>query len=223
MISWLSSLFFGSSRKVSLSSIIADAIENLQLVLDGNNETLLQVLSETESTESQAGIEVAFDKLNDTMRYLLRADQGRENFSHIRGALMSFDLTKRFSDHLLRGNSLGEAIRCYKSEILQNLSYNLRKRKREDLEFKEMDQELIHRYLHGLYTTPENNKKNKIDQNEGSCKRRRIFVESPRHIENGSAAHFNDHYGKRKTKVCSKFLNGKCRRGESCYYIHESN
>ena len=111
MISWLSSLFFGSSRKVSLSSIIADAIENLQLVLDGNNETLLQVLSETESTESQAGIELAFDKLNDTMRYLLRADQGRENFSHIRGALMSFDLTKRFSDHLLRGNSLGEAIR----------------------------------------------------------------------------------------------------------------
>ena len=45
------------------------------MVLDKNNETLLQVLCETESTESREGIEVAFEKLNDTMRYLLRVDQ----------------------------------------------------------------------------------------------------------------------------------------------------
>ena len=203
-----------------MSSIIADAIENVQLVLDGSNETLLQVLCETESTESQAGIEIAFDKLNDTMRYLLRVDQGREHFSHIRGALMSFDLTKRFTDHLLRGSSLGEAIRGYKTEILQNVSYNLRKRKREDLEFKETDQELIHRYLDGLCTTPEKKKRNKVDHNQGSCKRRRILAESPRHIENGSAAYVNDHCGS-KAKVCSKFVNGNCRRGNSCYYKHE--
>ena len=134
---------------------------------------------------------------------------------------MSFDLTKRFTDHLLRGSSLGEAIRGYKTEILQNVSYNLRKRKREDLEFKETDQELIRRYLDGLCTTPEKKKRNKVDQNEGSCKRTRILVEPPTHNENGSAAYVNDHCGKRKAKVCSKFLNGNCRRGNSCYYNHE--
>ena len=80
MISWLDSFFFRSSIKVNSSSIVADAIEKVQLVLEKNNGTLLQVLCETESTESREGIEVAFEKLNDTMRYLLRLIKGENTF-----------------------------------------------------------------------------------------------------------------------------------------------
>ena len=141
------------------------------MVLDKNNETLLQVLCETESTESREGIEVSFEKLNDTMRYLLRVDQRREYFSHVCSALMNFELSEKFIDHLLRANSLREAMRSYKSDILQNISFNLRKRKREDLEFKEMDQELIDRYLHNFWSTPEKKqirlRKTKIVANVG--------------------------------------------------------
>ena len=153
------------------------------------------------------------------MRYLHRIDHGREQLSHIRSALLKFDLSKKFVDHLLKANGLDEAILTYKSDVLQKLSYALRKRKREDIEFRIQDNDLIDRYLHDFCSTPERTGLKVNEKEKESFKRKKIAENSPLRNKNTSSMH-NERYRRKGTQVCSNFESGKCRRGKSCHYSH---
>ena len=179
------------------------AYDKLKFKLDRDKETLRRVFLETESAESPSEIKQGFDKVNDYMRWFLRLPKGRDFFKTVRIALETIGTTKKFSANLQKAGSLEEAIIDYKTELLQELSFQLRKREIEDIKNQKQDQDLINFYFPKLIQG-ESRKESKVDETPSeNRKRKRVTDEN-----------------EERKKVCHSYQRRKCHRGDKCYYKH---
>ena len=80
---------------------------------------------EIECAESRRGVEIGFTKLNKYWRFLLRVQPATESYGTVRAAVENLKTSEKFTAHLKRSSSLEEALKRWKTQVVQELSFKI--------------------------------------------------------------------------------------------------
>ena len=224
MFSWVwENLLSDNHAREKIGETVKDAIGKMQLALQIDKKILRCVFFEIESAQTRRGLEVGFKRLNYYLRYLLRVQPATESYGTVRAALETFTTSARFAAHLKMSFSLEEALIRYKTDVVQDLSFQIRKYCEEEDKRNKLDRELLDRYLPETSITMEKEKngKEKQKQYQARSKRKRSLENS--HIDRNTGkkkARPSDDIETRRKKVCIYYPQGKCKRGQACKFEH---
>ena len=122
--------------KVRVEQMVSDSMEKLFLLLSKDGHTLKKVFLEVEDAQDESGLLIAFNKINNYFRYLLRVEPPDESYSAVRTALENYETSTKFSCYLKSSSSLEDALHAYKKHVVIALASHLRKTQQEA--FKEV-------------------------------------------------------------------------------------
>ena len=208
--------------KIEVVHIVSEAMEKMHLLLSEDTRTLKCIFQEIEKAEDPNELQVAFTKIDNYFRYLLRIEPHQENYSAVRTALVNLETSAKFSSYLKSASSLDDTLYRYKTDVLQTLSCHRRKSQEEDALRSNLNKELIHRYFPQLTFTTELKEpiKVKTSPERPSFKRRRSEGNSSSYIPSRPRARDTDHDQLRRKNVCTDFQDRKCHQGKGCRFKH---
>ena len=211
-----------TETNIEVKQIISDAIEKLQLILSKENTTLKCIFREVENAQDPIELLDAFDKINSHFRYLLRVEPSYDTYEAVRTALENFDTSTRFISHMKSALSLEDALYRYKRDVVQTLSFHLKKSKEEDTHRRNLDIELVKLYFPQATCSKE--KETTIKEirspDRKSYKRIRTREDSSSDEYRSRGGRYADHVKVRRKNLCFDFENGKCNRGKKCKFSH---
>ena len=212
----------GNHANVSNGKSIKDAMEKMKLALYIDKKTLRFVFFETECAETRRGVEIGFENVNHYLRFLLRVQPANERYGTVCGELETVKTSEKFTAHLKRSSSLEEALQSWKTDVVQDLSFQIEKYREEDRNRNKWDRELLQRYLPetSLAMEREVNDEEIQKQYRKSSKRSTRMEDSESYTKTKKKARQSNHVGIRREKVCIHYKEGKCKRGQSCKYEH---
>ena len=219
---WVWQIFSSdNSANVNTDQNMKDAIKKTQLALFNSKKTLSCVLMEIECAQSRKDLEIGFKKINNYLRYLLRVQPATENYGGVRAALGQIVTSEKFSSHLQRSSSLEEALISWKTDVVQNLSFEIQKYYERDMTRDKLDRELMQRYLPEVSLTKEEESSDNIkSQYWRSSKRRKRMSDSDNDWNSRKKSRHENHSRDWRKNICVDFQAGKCRRGKSCRFEH---
>ena len=209
--------------KLEAVQIVSEAMEKMHLLLSEDKRTLKFIFQEIEKAEDPHELQVAFAKIDNYFRYLLRVEPHQENYRRdVRTALGNLETSAKFSSYLKSASSLEDTLYRYKTDVLQTLSCHLRKSQEEDILRSNLNKELLQRYFPQLTFTTELKEpiKEKISPERPSFKRRRSEGNSSSYIPSRPRARDTDHDQLRRKNVCIDFQDRRCHRGKGCRFKH---
>ena len=222
MLTWLGKLLYSrNNRNLDVQQILSQAKNKLQLLLSKDEVTLKSIFLEIEHAEDGKRLMIAFAKINNYLRFLLRVEPANETYGAVRTALENLETSVKFSSHMKRALSLEDALNRYKTDVVQTLSSHLIKSQEEDIRRGNFDRELIRRYL----PQPTSNTKLQEETKENSLPSRQIAKrrKSERDyypVKQTRSKIYTDHERLRRKNVCISFLHRKCNRGKACKFKH---
>ena len=210
------------ASKVRVEQMVSDAMEKLLLLLSKDGHTLKCVFLEVEDAQDERGLLIAFNKINNYFRYLLRVEPPDESYSAVRTALENYETSTKFSCYLKSSSSLEDALHAYKKHVVIALASHLKKTQLEDIQRGNFDRELIQRYFPEPASTMEQEKiKEKISPDGNGHKRRRSIADySGRPHSRSRGLRSTEHDELRRKNVCIHFQHRKCSRGKDCRFKH---
>ena len=126
---------------------IALALQEVTQLMALTNDSLYGICMEAEGSTNRGDLKVAFKRFNGVMRIFLGAAPGASYDLLTREAIESVRLSSRLSNHLGTAASVRDAIRDYKTGILQGLAVSIRRREARERHDDELDDELFSRFL----------------------------------------------------------------------------
>ena len=222
MLDWLLQNFLPRNHaKVSIDKTVKHAIDKMQLALEIDQKTLSSVFFETECAQSRRGVNIGFQRLNHYLRFLLRVQPATESYRTVRAALETFKTSAKFTAHLQRSFSLEEALRCWKTDVVQELSFQIQKYCEEEQKRSIFDRELLQRYLPETSLTREKGKNNETQKHyQKKSYKRRGIENSDTDRKTEKKARHSYHVQMKRKKVCIQYQEGKCQRGQACWFKH---
>lgn len=223
MLDWFWHKFHSDNHAdVSIGKRVKDAIDKMHFALYNDTQTLTCIFFEIECAESRREIEIGFTKLNKYLRFLLRVQPARESYGTVRAAVENLKTSEKFTAHLKRSSSLEEALKRWKTEVVQELSFQIQNYSEEERNRTKFDRELLQHYLPEISLTNERKVKyQKIQKQYQKRSRRSRRVEDTYiHKKAEKKARTAGHDQILPKRVCIHFKEGKCKRGQACRFQH---
>ena len=223
MLDWFWHNFHSDKHAdVSIGKRVKDAINKMQIALYIDRETLTCIFFEIECAESRRGVEIGFTKLNKYLRFLLRVQPATESYGTVRAAVENLKTSEKFTAHLKRSSSLEEALKRWKTQVVQELSFKIQNYCEEERNRNKFDRELLQHYLPETSLANEREVKyqNLEKQYQKRSKRSRGVEDSGIHRKTEKKTRTADRDQVRPKKVCIYFKEGKCKRGQACRFQH---
>ena len=101
MLTWLGQLLYSrNNRNLDVQQILSQAKNKLQLLLSKDEVTLKSIFLEIEHAEDGKRLMIAFAKINNYLRFLLRVEPANETYGAVRTALENLETSVKFSSHM---------------------------------------------------------------------------------------------------------------------------
>ena len=108
--------------RIPIAGVIADAVKEVQRLLEATNDSLLAICTSIEGATTQDELKVAFTRLDKIVRIFVGVAPKKEDDPQLREALSKLELSKRLLRSIQTGSSLRDGVLAYKRTIIKELA-----------------------------------------------------------------------------------------------------